>query len=217
MGYNYIPGKSSTFVRCMCGVAGVVPIAKSPLAMGYLQKKLIFSGACVELLELSHTVCVKDYPPPLPPVRQSLLLLGRAVHDVPQLGQDLDLPLAALLVVELGQGALLVGAVDLVLLPQTDSLHTAVPGEHTAVVVNTPPSPQFVHTLISVVVVNTPPSPQFVHTLITVSLVVVNTLPSPVCTHTDHSQFSRCQDTAQSTVYTYTDHSWVNAFTAPYC
>ena len=114
------------------------------------------------LLELSHTVCVKDYPPP---VRQSLLLLGLPVHDVPQLGQDLDLPLAALLVVELGQGALLVRAVDLVLLSQTDSLHTAVPGEHTVVVVNTLPSPQFVHTLITVsLVVNTLPSLQLVHT-----------------------------------------------------
>ena len=142
----------------------------------YTQKKLIFSGACVVL---PHTVCVKVYPPP-PPVRQSLLLLGLAVHDVPQLGQDLDLPLAAFLVVELGQGALLVGAVDLVLLSQTDSLHTAVPGEHTTVVVNTLPSPQFVHTLLTVsfVIVNTLPSPQFVHTLITVSLAAVNTLPS---------------------------------------
>uniref|UniRef100_A0A1I8IYD3 G_PROTEIN_RECEP_F3_4 domain-containing protein n=2 Tax=Macrostomum lignano TaxID=282301 RepID=A0A1I8IYD3_9PLAT len=43
-----------------------------------------------------------------------------------ELGEDLGLPLAALLIVELLQRALLVGAVDLVFLAQADGLHAAV-------------------------------------------------------------------------------------------
>ena len=69
--------------------------------------------------------------------RQSLLLLGLAVHNVPELRQDLDFSLAALLMVELGQGTLLVSAVDLVLLSQTYSLHTTMPGEQKSAIVST--------------------------------------------------------------------------------
>ena len=56
------------------------------------------------------------------------MLFGFAMHNISKLGEDLHFSLAALLVVELGQGAFLVGTVDLVLLSQTYGLHTTMPG-----------------------------------------------------------------------------------------
>lgn len=57
-------------------------------------------------------------------------LLGRALQlpldNLPKLAEDLVLPLRPLLLGEHGQGALLVGAVDLVLLAETHGLHATV-------------------------------------------------------------------------------------------
>lgn len=59
--------------------------------------------------------------------RRSVASLVNLVgNDVPELGEDLALPLLPLLATEHGQCALLVRGVDLVLLTETDCLHAAV-------------------------------------------------------------------------------------------
>ena len=59
-----------------------------------------------------------------------LALLHLLAHHVAEVGEDLGLPLAALLLVERRQRSLLVGTVDLVFLSQTHGLHSSMPGEH---------------------------------------------------------------------------------------
>ena len=56
----------------------------------------------------------------------SLFVFEFLVNELLELGEDFVFSLGALLVVELGEGSLLISAVDLVLFTQSHGLHTSM-------------------------------------------------------------------------------------------